>query len=62
MRRTYQLIKLRTSTVKDLKRLRARMGKASLDELITSMICIMEAHRESMKSIGWGSCGKRWNI
>ena len=53
MRRTHRLIKLKAETVDDLKRLMAQSGKASLDDLVTSMIWLMDAHRLNLKESGW---------
>jgi hypothetical protein len=53
LKREYRLIKLRTETVHDLKQLKERMGKGSLDDLIGSMIGLMDTHRQGLKEIGW---------
>lgn len=44
MKRTHQLIELKTETVKKLKRLRIQMDTKSLDDLIARM-----------NDLGWGS-------
>ena len=59
MNRTHQLIKLKIETVQDLKRLMKQMGKASLDDLIFSMIRITDAHRLGLKDFGWDFYRKR---
>jgi len=38
MKRTHELIKLKTETADDLKRLKNQMGTANLDDLIMRMI------------------------
>jgi hypothetical protein len=53
MNRQYRLIRLRTETVQDLKRLMAQLGNASLDDLIISMIRLMDAYRLNLKNTGW---------
>lgn len=55
MKRTYQLIKLKTETVEDLKRLRSQIGTASLDDLIMRMIKFTDAHRTGLSDLGWDS-------
>ena len=59
MRKTYQLIKLKTGTVKELKRLMAEMGKCSLDELINTMIRITGKYRLVLKEKGWRAPRRR---
>ena len=59
MKKVYQLVKLKTSTVHDLKRLMAQTGKGGLDELIISMIQITDEYRLNMKNAGWCSQLKR---
>ena len=51
--RIHQLIKLKTETVQDLKRLKTQTGQGSLDSLIKSMIRLMDAHRTGLKNTGW---------
>ena len=53
MKQTYQLIKLKAETVRDLKRLLHETGKGSLDDLISSMIRHVDAHRLRIKESGW---------
>jgi len=53
LKREYRLIKLRTETVHDLKQLKARMGRGSLDDLVSSMIQLMDTHRQGLKETGW---------
>ena len=53
MKKLYQLIKLRTETVEDLKRLKTEMGKPGLDDLIQSMIRITDIKRLNLKGAGW---------
>ena len=45
MKQTYQLIKLKTATVKNLKRLLTQTGQRSLDDLINSL---QEAEQEEL--------------
>ena len=52
MKRKHQLIKLKTETVQDLKRLLVQSGKGSLDNLIASMIKYMDTHRKKLKNCG----------
>jgi len=59
MKRSYHLIKLKMETVEDLKRLMDQMGKPSLDDLITSMIVLTDAHRLRLGNIGWDVYSKR---
>jgi hypothetical protein len=51
--RTHQLIKLRSETVENLKRLRLEMGQGSLNSLVMVMIKQMEAYRSRLKNSGW---------
>ena len=53
MKKLYQLIKLRVETVEDLKRLKAQMGKPGLDELVQSMIRMVDMKRLNLKDFGW---------
>jgi hypothetical protein len=53
MKKLYQLIKLRTETVEDLKRLKDQMGKPGLDDLIQSMIRMIDIKRLNLKNSGW---------
>ena len=55
MKRTHQMIKLKTETVEELQRLRTQMGAASIDNLITRMIKLTDAHHAGLKDLGWGS-------
>ena len=55
MKQTQRLIKLRIETLEELKRLREQMGMASIDDLLTSMIRLTDAHRLNLKDWGWGS-------
>lgn len=55
MRKLYQLIKLRMETVEDLKRLKDQMGKPGLDDLIQSMIQMIDIKRLNLKDFGWQS-------
>ena len=61
MKRAYQLIKLRTSTVEDLKRLKNQMGQPSLDHLIKGMVRFTDAHRLGLKDVNWDAHSKRWD-
>lgn len=53
MKKLYQLIKLRVETVEDLKRLKDQMGKPGLDDLIQSMIQMIDIKRLNLKDFGW---------
>ena len=53
MKREYRLIKLRSETVQDLKRLMTEMGIGSLDNLINTMIRVTNEHRFVLKGTGW---------
>jgi hypothetical protein len=55
----YRLIKLRTDTVEDLNRLKAQMGKGSLDDMITMMIRLTDTYRLGLKEEGWYVHSKR---
>ena len=59
MKKTYQLIKLRTGTVKELKRLMADMAENSLDGLINTMIRITGEYRLVLKDTGWSTPRQR---
>ena len=59
VKRTYRLVKLRTSTVEDLMQLKTQMSKGSMDNLITMMIGIMEAKRLTLRNSGWEGHSKR---
>ncbi|MCJ7581607.1 MAG: hypothetical protein MUP98_13855 [Candidatus Aminicenantes bacterium] len=59
MKKMYQLIKLRTGTVKELKRLMADMAESSLDELINTMIRITAEYRLVLKDTGWSTPRQR---
>lgn len=54
MKRTHELIKLKTEAADDLKRLRSQLGTANLDDLIMRMIKFRYAHRAELKDLGWG--------
>jgi hypothetical protein len=62
MKRIYRLVKLRTDTVDDLNRLKAQMGKGSLDDMITMMIRLTDTYRLGLKEKGWHVHSKRWSI
>ena len=53
MKRTYQLVKLRVETAKELKRLMAQTAQGSLDDLVAAMNRLMVAHRFGIKEAGW---------
>jgi hypothetical protein len=53
MKREFQLVKLRVETVQDLKRLMAQTGEAGLDDLISKMVRLTDAHRIGLKEVGW---------
>lgn len=55
MTQMYQLIKLRTETVLELKRMMKQTGKPGMDHMILSMIRTTDRHRESLKDTGWVS-------
>ena len=59
MKKTYKLIKLKTGTVKELKRLMADMAESSLDELINTMIRITAEYRLVLKDTGWSTPRQR---
>ena len=59
MKKTYKLVKLRTGTVKELKRLMADMAESSLDELINTMIRITAEYRLVLKDTGWSTPRQR---
>ena len=59
MKKTYQLIKLKTETVQDLKRLMRQTGKGGLDELVMTLIRLMDTHRLGLKDVGWYIYSKR---
>jgi hypothetical protein len=59
MKQRYQLIRLKTGTVRALKRLMAEMAKCSLDELVDSMIGITRKYRFVLKETGWRSARRR---
>jgi hypothetical protein len=58
MKHSYQLIKLRTNTVQDLKRLKTDMGIAGLDELVNIMIRVTNEHRLVLGCKGWDRKGE----
>ena len=53
MKKRYVLVRLRAETVEDLKRLRSQMAKASLDDLVVSMIQMTDSHLSVLKNTGW---------
>jgi hypothetical protein len=57
--RTHQLIKLRTETVQNLKRLKEQTGISGLDDLIESMIRLTDVYRGNLKNSGWEVRGRR---
>ena len=57
MKSNYQIVRLRTETVKDLHRLKRQMGKASLDDLIVSMIQQADSRRLTLMNNGWVNTG-----
>lgn len=59
MKKMYKLIKLRTGTVKELKRLMADMAESSLDGLINTMIRITAEYRLVLKDTGWSTPRQR---
>ena len=60
MKKTYQLIKLKTETVQDLKKIMNQSGIGSIDDMINSMIQITESHRLWLKEVGWESNFERY--
>ena len=59
MEKTHKLIKLKTGTVQNLKRLMTEMGIGSLDDLINTMIRVTNEHRFVLKETGWDIYSKR---
>ena len=59
MKRQYRLIRLRTETVEDLKRLMLQMGATGLDELVAKMVHVTDAYRLGIKEMGWYSTENR---
>ena len=53
MEHTYQLIKLKTRTVQDLKKLRIQVGKQSINDLINLMIRVTDSYYIDLKNYGW---------
>ena len=53
--RTHVLLRLKTETVRDLKRLQNQSGHASLDDLIVEMISLTDDYRTGLKETGWQS-------
>jgi hypothetical protein len=53
MKKRYVLVRLRTETVQDLKRLRSQMAKASLDDLVVHMVQITDSQLSVLKNTGW---------
>ena len=53
MKSAYKLIKLRTTTVTELTRLRSEMGLAGLDELLGVMVRATKEYRAAMGDMGW---------
>ena len=53
IKRKYKLVKLRSETVEQLKRLRNQTGRASIDDLIISMIHLVDLKRVEMMNSGW---------
>jgi len=53
IKRRYKLLKLRSETVDELIRLRNQTGKASIDDLILSMIQLADKKRLEMMNSGW---------
>jgi hypothetical protein len=58
MKRTHQLIKLKSRTVQDLKRLKTEMGIGGLDELVNIMIRVTDEHRQVLRDTGWDMRGE----
>ena len=53
IKRKYKLLKLKAETVDELIRLRNQTGRASIDDLIISMIQLAEKNRLEMMNHGW---------
>ena len=53
MEHTYQLIKLKTRTVQDLKKMRIQMGKQSINDLIMLMIRVTDSYYIDLKNSSW---------
>ncbi|PKN61555.1 MAG: hypothetical protein CVU57_28780 [Deltaproteobacteria bacterium HGW-Deltaproteobacteria-15] len=51
--RTHVYLRLKTETVRSLKRLQNQSAQASIDDLIVKMIGLTDAHRSSLKNFGW---------
>ena len=58
MKRSNQLIKLKTNTVQGLKRLKTDMGIGGLDELVNIMIQVTDEHRQVLGDTGWDMRGE----
>ena len=54
MKNRYQLIRLKTETVRDLRKLAAQQGSGSLDELIVSMMKSLKDSRHDLGMSCWG--------
>ena len=53
MNNHYKLIRLKTNTVHELKKLSSDMGRASLDDLLLAMVRIVRDHRRELANAGW---------
>jgi signal transduction histidine kinase len=59
VRPEYRLVRLKAKTAQDLNRLKDETGQASLNDLITKMIQLTDAHRKGLKETGWESPSSR---
>lgn len=55
MKKSYQLVKLKVGTVRELKRLMPKPAETGLDGLLNTMIRITEEYRFVMKHAGWNT-------
>ena len=58
IKRRYKLLKLRAETVDELIRLRNQTGKASIDDVLLSMIQLADKKRLEMMNNGWQTYSK----
>lgn len=59
MRPEYRLIRLKSETVTELRRLKDETGQASLNDLIAKMIQLTDGYRAGLKETGWESLSGR---
>lgn len=53
MKRAYQLIRIRSETAHDLRRLMGHTAKGSFDEMIAAMVRITKEQYDTLKETGW---------